>query len=206
MHPNFGWRTASDPDSLPSYSRKYANYLRSTDFSRGLGLTENPTFFTPSYLRNSRYISRRDAAHRGKITTGRDFAAAVSAAANPPLSASPSNVHLPRMAPSHRGMTYEIIEKEPPTTADQFMPLPSGWSAVDRHTGLELSDEYMGVRYTGPVHKHDHEAAALRANHPMPPQCGIYYFEIKIESKPKEGYVVTHSGEQGIYTDIELAG
>lgn len=93
------------------------------------------------------------------------------------------------MAPSHRGMTYEIIEKEPPTATDQLMPLPSQWNASDKYPGLELSDEGLGVRYAGPLHKHDHEAAALRADHPMPPQCGIYYFEIKIESKPKEGYV-----------------
>lgn len=86
-------------------------------------------------------------------------------------------------------MTYEIIEKEPPTPADPLMPLPSQWSSVDKFSGLELSNENFDVRYTGPMHKHDHEAAALRADHPMPPQCGIYYFEVKIESKPKEGYV-----------------
>lgn len=198
MHPNFVWRTASDPDSLPPYSRKYANYLRSTDFSRGLGLTDSPSFFTPSYLRNSRYISRLDAAHRAKLATGRDPSTSTS---NPPLSASSSNVHLPRMAPSHRGMTHEIIEREPPTTTDELMPLPSQWSSSDRYSGLELSDEGRGVRYTGPAHKHDHEAAALRADHPMPPQCGIYYFEIKIESKPKEGYVVSNLDYQGIFTD-----
>lgn len=95
------------------------------------------------------------------------------------------------MAPSHRGMTYEIIEKEPPATTDQLTPLPSQWSSSDRYPGLELSDEGLGVRYTGPLHKHDHDAAALRADHPMPPQCGIYYFEIKIESKPREGYVLS---------------
>lgn len=87
-------------------------------------------------------------------------------------------------------MTYEIIEKELSTSADQLMPLPSQWSSSDRYAGLELSNDGLDVRYSGPVHKHDHEAAALRADHPMPPQCGIYYFEIKIESKPKEGYVV----------------
>jgi hypothetical protein len=152
-------------------------------------LTDGPTFFTPSYLRNSRYIYRLDAAHRAKLAQQRDTSSTTSAS-NPPLSASSSNVHLPRMAPSHRGMTYEIIEKEPPVTADPLSPLPSQWSSTDKYAGLELSNDALDVRYTGPVHKHDHEAAALRADYPMPPQCGIYYFEIKIESKPKEGYVM----------------
>lgn len=98
-------------------------------------------------------------------------------------------------------MTYEIIEKEPPTTADPLSPLPTQWSTSDKYAGLELSNDSLDVRYTGPVHKHDHEAAALRADNPMPPQCGIYYFEIKIESKPKEGYVELFCGKLRFYTD-----
>jgi hypothetical protein len=187
MQLNPVWRSNSSHDSLPAYSRKYASYLRPLEFNP-VGLTDGPTFFTPSYLRNSRYIYRLDAAHRAKLAQQRDTSSTTSAS-NPPLSASSSNVHLPRMAPSHRGMTYEIIEKEPPVTADPLSPLPSQWSSTDKYAGLELSNDALDVRYTGPVHKHDHEAAALRADYPMPPQCGIYYFEIKIESKPKEGMI-----------------
>jgi len=169
MQMNSAWKN----ESLPPYSRKYAEFLQS-DIP---GLID-PPFLTPSYLRNSRYIARLETAHRAKQAKE----------SNPPLSTSSSNAHLPRMAPSHRGMTYEIIEKEPPVV-DPLSPLPSQWSAADKYAGLELSNDNFDVRYTGPVHKHDHEAAALRADHPMPPQCGIYYFEVKVESKPKEGYV-----------------
>lgn len=187
MHMNSAWRNTGSTDSLPPWSRKYGGFLRSAEFPHGLGLTDTPAFLIPSYLRNSRYIARLETAHRAKIATQqRDPSSTTS---NPALSASSSNVHLPRIAPSHRGMTYEIIEKEPPAPADPLMPLPSQWSSVDKFSGLELSNENFDVRYTGPMHKHDHEAAALRADHPMPPQCGIYYFEVKIESKPKEGYV-----------------
>lgn len=185
MHLNSAWRTTSSPDPLPSYSRKYAS-LRPADFSQSLGLADGSSFFTPSYLRHSRYISRLDAAYRAKLAAQQRDASSTSTS-NPPLSASSSHVHLPRIAPSHRGMTYDIIEKEPPSPSDQPMPLPSQWSSSDKYAGLELSNNGLDVRYTGPVHKHDHEAAALRADNPMPPQCGIYYFEIKIESKPKEG-------------------
>ncbi|CAG7917347.1 unnamed protein product [Penicillium olsonii] len=171
MQMNSAWR----PESLPPHSRKYAGLLQSDVSHPGL---LDPPFLSPSYLRNSRYLSRLETAHRAKLTRE----------SNPPLSASPSNAHLPRIAPSHRGMTYDIIEKELPAT-DVLSPLPSQWSSADKFTGLELSNDSLDVRYTGPVHKHDHEAAALRADHPMPPQCGIYYFEVKIESKPKEGMI-----------------
>jgi hypothetical protein len=91
-------------------------------------------------------------------------------------------------------MTYDLIEKEPPAvTEPSISPLPTQWSSVDKYTGLEISNNGFDVRYTGPVHKHDHEAAALRTDNPMPPECGIYYFEIKIESKPKEGYAIPNS-------------
>ncbi|KAJ5273883.1 SPla/RYanodine receptor SPRY [Penicillium angulare] len=151
-------------------------------------LADGPSFFTPSYLRHSRYISRLDAAQRAKTATQHRDASSTSTS-NPPLSTSSSHVHLHRMAPSHRGMTYDLIEKDPPSPADHISPLPTQWNAFDKYANLELSNDGLDVKYTGPVHKHDHEAAALRADNPMPPQCGIYYFEIKIEAKPKEGMI-----------------
>lgn len=200
MHMNSAWRNMTSSDALPTFSRKYAS-LRPADFPHSFSLPPDasPPFFTPSYLRDSRYISRLDAAHRAKLLAQQREASAITTSTsnnNPqqPLSASSSNVHLPRMAPSHRGMTYDIIEKEPPTSAtDTPMPLPTQWGVDDRHDILEISSDGLEVRYTaGPQHKtNEHEAAALRADNPMPPQCGIYYFEIKIESKPKEGYVRT---------------
>ncbi|KAJ5707961.1 SPla/RYanodine receptor SPRY [Penicillium malachiteum] len=192
MHLNSAWRPTTSSDSLPAYSRKYAGATaRSTDIPQGLnlGLGES-SFFTPSYLSRSRYISRLDAAHRAKVAAHHRDASSGTSTSNLPLSASSSHVHLHRMAPSHRGMTYDLIEKEPPTpTSDNINPLPTQWSSLDKYPGLELSGDGLDVRYTGPIHKHDHEAAALRADNPMPPQCGIYYFEIKIESKPKEGMI-----------------
>ncbi|KAJ5632162.1 SPla/RYanodine receptor SPRY [Penicillium lividum] len=190
MHLNPASRSASSLDSLPAYSRKYAGIPRSTEFPHSLALTDTPSFLTPSYLRDSPYISRLEAAHRAKLATQQRDNSSSNPTSNPPLSTSSSHVHLHRMAPSHRGMTYDLIEKEPPTVADNTIsPLPTQWSSVDKYTGLELSSDGFEVRYGGPVHKHDHEAAALRADNPMPPQCGIYYFEIKIESKPKEGMI-----------------
>lgn len=91
-------------------------------------------------------------------------------------------------------MTYDIIEKPPPSDDDEHhnrhpMPLPSCLSETEKHHGLELTNAGLEVRYMGPVNKSDQEAAAVRADHPMPPQCGIYYFEITILSKPKEGMI-----------------
>lgn len=33
------------------------------------------------------------------------------------------------------------------------------------------------------------DAASVRATHPIPAACGVYYFEVKIISKGRDGYV-----------------
>jgi hypothetical protein len=190
-----GWRRSGG--SLPAYSRQFASIPEyATSYLSG-GIATSATlassssssdrsFFIPSYLRNSRYVARLEAAHRSKLAAQRES----SSSANPPsLSASSSHVNLHRIAPSHRGMTYDIIEKEIPGDDDKLTPLPSRWNEADKYNALDLLSDGLEVRYMGPPNKHDHEAAAVRADHPMPRQCGIYYFEVTILSKSKEGYV-----------------
>ena len=143
----------------------------------------NSGFFKPSYLRESKYIEKLEAAHRAKLVSQRE-----AVASNPgSLSSSSSSVNLHRMAPSHRGMTYEIVEHPPPIEDDGLAPLPSKWAEVDRHGGLEIAPDGLDVRYTGTYKADQHEAAAARTDHPIPPQCGIYYYEVTIISKGKDG-------------------
>jgi len=39
----------------------------------------------------------------------------------------------------------------------------------------------------GKTHK---DAASVRATHPIPSACGLYYFEVKIVSKGRDGYLL----------------
>ena len=147
------------------------------------------SFFVPSYLRTSRYVSKLEAAHRIKLQTQRDSISAHSS--NPPsLSTSASNMNVQRMAPSHRGMTHDIIESNPPKDEDQLMPLPSRLSEFHKHPGLDLSQEGTVLKYNGAATKSEMEATAVRADYPMSPQCGVYYYEITIDQKSsREGMV-----------------
>ena len=143
----------------------------------------------PSYLRGTSYMARLDAAHRAKHISQREqFANGQHGAGQSSLSTSSSSASLPRMAPSHRGMTYEIVEHQPQVDEDAIPPLPSKWTEVDKFGGLEVSGDGLDVRYSGSHKSQDHEAAAARTDHPMPPQCGIYYYEVSLISKGKEGY------------------
>lgn len=146
----------------------------------------NGGFFKPTYLRESKYMEKLEAAHKAKLAAQREAHSAHSS--NPgSLSTSSSSVSLHKMAPSHRGMTYEIIEHQSPVDDEGLMPLPSKWAEADRHGGLEIGADGLDVKYVGIAKLPDHEAASARADHPMPPQCGIYYFEVTIVSKGKEG-------------------
>ena len=146
----------------------------------------NNGFFKPSYLRNSKYMEKLEAAHKAKLATQRE--AATAHPSNPgSLSTSSSSVSLHRMAPSHRGMTYEIVEHQPVVEDDGLSPLPSKWAELDRFGGLEIGAHGLDIRYTGTQKTQDHEAASARTDHPMPPQCGIYYYEATIISRGKEG-------------------
>lgn len=65
--------------------------------------------------------------------------------------------------------------------------------ALNRHDGcmqhLEVSADNSTVTYTGRG-RDDTEAAAIRADAPIPPlHLPLFYFEIKVESKGRDGYM-----------------
>ncbi|KAJ9616366.1 hypothetical protein H2200_000084 [Cladophialophora chaetospira] len=167
------WRI---PTPLPSYSRKFANIP-----SLGTGTMPPNPFFIPSYLRHSRYMAKLEAAHKAKLKKEREQPAGSSAMNS--FSTSPGST---RLAPSHRGMTYDIIESNPPKEEEVLPPLPSRWSEQDKYPGLDIMTDGQDLRYSGSASKAEIEAASVRTDHAMPLGCGIYYFEVEIKQKSKD--------------------
>ena len=66
--------------------------------------------------------------------------------------------------------------------------LPRAWSAKDKANFISLSENNLKVHYKG-VGKGHKDAAAVRATHPIPVSCLLYYFEIRIISKGRDGYM-----------------
>jgi hypothetical protein len=143
----------------------------------------------PSYLKDSKYMQKLEDAHKAKLAAKRDAPSAQSSQPGS-LSTSNSSVNLPKLVPSHRGMTYDLIEKAPPLEDESLAPLPSRWNPQDKHAGLEVLGDGYEVKYVGSksAGDRDHEASSIRADHAMPPQCGIYYYEIEILSRKREEY------------------
>lgn len=66
--------------------------------------------------------------------------------------------------------------------------LPKAWSSQDRSNWISLSDNNLKAHYKGSGKGHK-DAAAVRATHSIPTSCLLYYFEMKIISKGRDGYM-----------------
>ncbi|KZT08915.1 SPRY-domain-containing protein [Laetiporus sulphureus 93-53] len=67
--------------------------------------------------------------------------------------------------------------------------LPTRWSEQDRHTSLTISSDGREVTFCGPSLTIDRDGAAVRANFPIPPACGIYYYEVEILQRGPKGHI-----------------
>jgi hypothetical protein len=66
---------------------------------------------------------------------------------------------------------------------------PSAWDASIRSPSQRyLSVDGCRVKYIGPGSE-DRDAAAVRANHPVPADCPLYYFEVEVVSRGRDGFI-----------------
>ncbi|XP_065781645.1 ran-binding protein 10 isoform X3 [Muntiacus reevesi] len=84
-----------------------------------------------------------------------------------------------------------------PAVNQHETPLPRSWSPKDKYNYIGLSQGNLRVHYKGHGKNHK-DAASVRATHPIPAACGIYYFEVKIVSKGRDGYMGIGLSAQGV--------
>ena len=152
---------------------------------------EHPPFFTPSYLRLSRHVQRLQRQHEEHMAELQENWQ-LHPPRQPSLSTSSSSANLHKMAAAQyalRGPVQDVRERM--TLAleeDKSHPLPSRWNEEDKAAGLEILADGTEVRFNG-ITKQQDEAASVRADHPMPKEAGLYYFEVTVLSRFKEGYI-----------------
>ncbi|TDZ67213.1 Ran-binding protein 10 [Colletotrichum trifolii] len=175
-------RWSRSPQQIPSFSRVFEMFMSpSTDLNGPGGSNENG-FFVPSYLAGSTYVQQLEEAHWAKVQAQKESQSA-QAQAPGSMASNASSVILLGKPSSHRGVNYDVIEKAPAVEVNgQLAPLPTKWNTKDSFGNLDVSAEGLEVKYTGPKGQaeREHEAFSIRADHPMPAQCGIYYFEVQI--------------------------
>ncbi|XP_074617620.1 ran-binding protein 9-like [Acropora palmata] len=84
-----------------------------------------------------------------------------------------------------------------PKVDETKTPLPRSWSSKDKYSLIGLSQNNLKVHYKGMGKTHK-DAASVRATQPIPAACGIYYFEVKIVSKGRDGYMGIGLSTQGV--------
>uniref|UniRef100_A0A3B5AN88 RAN binding protein 10 n=1 Tax=Stegastes partitus TaxID=144197 RepID=A0A3B5AN88_9TELE len=97
-----------------------------------------------------------------------------------------------RREPTLHGENMQTSHRKIPET-----PLPRSWSPKDKYSYIGLSQNNLRVHYKGHGKNHK-DAASVRATHPIPAACGIYYFEVKIVSKGRDGYMGIGLSAQGV--------
>ncbi|XP_013867655.1 ran-binding protein 10 [Austrofundulus limnaeus] len=91
----------------------------------------------------------------------------------------------------------ERLKRLYPAVNEGETPLPRSWSPKDKYSYIGLSQNNLRVHYKGHGKNHK-DAASVRATHPIPAACGIYYFEVKIVSKGRDGYMGIGLSAQGV--------
>ncbi|CAB4477966.1 SPRY-domain-containing protein [Rhizophagus irregularis] len=67
--------------------------------------------------------------------------------------------------------------------------LPTRWNTSDSNDNLQvIGDKELKVLYIGPG-QNDADAASIRANHSIPSEVGLYYFEVSIVDAGESGYI-----------------
>ena len=175
---------ARDPHSHMEGSRINSSWQ---SWNGGLGGTTAHDFFRPSYLQGSKYLEDLETTYKESLAEKQDPAPSRSGKGS--LSKSSSNVSLPKMQPSHRGMAYEIVEHQTPPVETGPGSLPSRWTQADKYNCIEIGGDGQQVKCIGVAKLQDQEAPAARTDNPMPTEAGIYYYEVTIVSKGKDGMI-----------------
>ncbi|KAI0838710.1 SPRY-domain-containing protein [Hypoxylon sp. FL0890] len=149
-------------------------------------LYKKDSFFTPSYLRGSSYIQKLEEAYKAKQAQKETQQQAGSSL---PAGITTTGSLANKSPASHLGMTYDLIERAPAVEDDHSVPpLPSRWNKDDKHGALEVLADGQEVKYAASRNsrEQDHETCSIRADHPMPWQAGIYYFEVTLLSRRRD--------------------
>ncbi|XP_070513844.1 ran-binding protein 9 isoform X3 [Cardiocondyla obscurior] len=103
----------------------------------------------------------------------------------------------PGKANSGQSQPVDRLKLLYPMVDEEKTPLPRSWSTKDKYSYIGLSQNNLRVHYKesrgralfpgyGKTHK---DAASVRTTHSIPAACGLYYFEVKIVSKGRDGYM-----------------
>ncbi|KAH6690561.1 ran-binding protein [Plectosphaerella plurivora] len=174
-------RSWTNTTHLPPLSKAFDSYMRSSGLMDTSDQQSSTAFITPSYLKGSAYVQKLEDAHKTRLARQKDGQNTQGQTGNS-LNRSPSSTSLHAKVPVHRGLSHYVLERPPLDDDELFPSLPTKLNKDDKNANLEVLGNGFEVRFAGSkgTTERENEAYSIRADHHMPPQCGIYYFEVTI--------------------------
>ncbi|EIW86343.1 SPRY-domain-containing protein [Coniophora puteana RWD-64-598 SS2] len=94
------------------------------------------------------------------------------------------------MSPPPPRRDYSSMSAPTAQTTSSMLRLPTGWCEQIRHAALSVSPDGRELSYNAASNSGtDKDSAAARTTHPIPPACGIFYYEVEITSKTTKGHI-----------------
>ncbi|KAH9982169.1 hypothetical protein BGW80DRAFT_1261937 [Lactifluus volemus] len=147
---------------------------------RHLLQTELPPNLPPSrYTQSTIYPSLPRHQHTSITPALIDDSDAERATASPPPGLPPSPPASSSARPPSEAVT--LVGSSP------VFRLPTRWSEQDRHSYLSVTADGRELTYNGSWWFYQ-QRWMVRTNYPIPPACGIYYYEIEITSKAQKAF------------------
>ncbi|KAH6917149.1 ran-binding protein 10 [Coprinopsis sp. MPI-PUGE-AT-0042] len=151
-------------------------YLDSSTFRDSL-VTEAPPPLVPA--------RKVDGASSGPPGSSRSYSASVPTA----LTSDSDEESITSPPPQPRPVPFAPVAGSSSSSQAPAYKLPTRWNNEDRHNFLSISADGREIVYNGSSTNGDKDGATVRANHPIPPVCGIYYYEVEILGKEQKSHV-----------------
>ncbi|KAG8987651.1 hypothetical protein FRB90_003229 [Tulasnella sp. 427] len=161
--------TSSGPSNAPSS----ASPAKPSITSASSGALHRRSIYSPAYLMGGALPSESTS----------------SSAANSDVEDSDSAA--PRTARPRDSQALKQLTIRP---EEEVFTLPTCWNDADRHASIHISTTGTELTFMG-IHGHLHgmdnkdEAAAARTNNPVPPICGVYYYEVEVLDRGNKGHI-----------------
>ncbi|KAI0271606.1 hypothetical protein BC834DRAFT_1025347 [Gloeopeniophorella convolvens] len=151
---------------------------------RHLLQTELPPNLPPSRYSQSTFYQPLPRQNHASLTPALIDDSDAESSASPPPRLTPQGPASTGTKSPHEGVA--MVGSSP------VFRLPTRWSEQDRHSYLSVSSDGRDLTYHGGTFQNGgsgENAGLARTNHPIPPACGIFYYEIEILSKSQKAPV-----------------
>ncbi|KIM34017.1 hypothetical protein M408DRAFT_89481 [Serendipita vermifera MAFF 305830] len=149
---------------------------------------QEPPFSTPAYLS---HVVLSNLFHGGPVPPqAHILESRVMSEAPSSMTDSDESTHGDSHLPGYNRRRHRNTTPKELVSWPTVLPLPTQWNENDKSPHLTVSADGRDVSFNGHSNTLDtRDAAAVRADCPIPPACGIYYYEVTVLDRGNKGQI-----------------